>query len=156
MVNKIVWHSMAGAATVNVDRNCHKSLLHSLDRRLARRRSTSRPAQRLRHYWPDRLDQFSPEATRKKVQASPTCAATAANVRIAVVTNSTYDGLLWHAEKIKAKVADQVDALHFDEARYAYARVPRVLRRPPPRMGVPAATRAPTTHRWSSATHSTH
>jgi len=43
------------------------------------------------------------------------------NVRIAVVTNSTYDGLCYNAEKIKAAVANQVDALHFDEAWYAYA-----------------------------------
>ena len=42
-------------------------------------------------------------------------------MRIAVVTNSTYDGLCYNAEKIKAEVADQVDALHFDEAWYAYA-----------------------------------
>jgi arginine decarboxylase len=74
-------------------------------------------------------------------------------VRIAVVTNSTYDRLCYNAEKIKAEVADQVDALHFDEAWYAYAAFHEFYAGRHA-MGVPRGhPRAD--HTWSSR-HSTH
>lgn len=38
-----------------------------------------------------------------------------------MVTNSTYDGLCYNAEKIADEIGSAVDFLHFDEARYAYA-----------------------------------
>jgi arginine/lysine/ornithine decarboxylase len=50
---------------------------------------------------------------------SPLARGHKGNVRIAVGTNSTYDGLCYKAEKIKVVVADPVDALHFDEAWHA-------------------------------------
>ena len=120
--NKIVWHSMAGRDDlVIVDRNCHKSLLHSLIM------TGATPI----YFMPSRndygiigpigLDQFSPGSIRKKVAASPLARAAKGKVRIAVVTNSTYDGLCYNAEMIKSTVGDGVDALHFDEAWYAYA-----------------------------------
>ncbi|HET7528341.1 MAG TPA: arginine/lysine/ornithine decarboxylase, partial [Burkholderiaceae bacterium] len=120
--NKIVWHSMAGRDDlVIVDRNCHKSLLHVLIMTGA----TPIYFQPSRNDYgiigPISLDQFSPAAIKKKIAASPIARGHKGNARIAVVTNSTYDGLCYNAEKIKATVADQVDALHFDEAWYAYA-----------------------------------
>ncbi|HTS21730.1 MAG TPA: Orn/Lys/Arg decarboxylase N-terminal domain-containing protein [Casimicrobiaceae bacterium] len=120
--NKIVWHSMAGRDDlVIVDRNCHKSLLHSLIM------TGATPI----YFLPSRndygiigpigLDQFSAEAIKKKVAASPIARGAKGRVRIAVVTNSTYDGLCYNAELIKKTVGNAVDALHFDEAWYAYA-----------------------------------
>ena len=41
--------------------------------------------------------------------------------KLAVVTNSTYDGLCYNAELIKQTLGDSVEVLHFDEAWYAYA-----------------------------------
>ena len=120
--NKIVWHSMAGRDDlVIVDRNCHKSLLHSLIMTGATPIYFMPARNDYGIIGPIGLDQFSPEAIRAKVAASPIARNAKGNVRIAVVTNSTYDGLCYNAEKIKAEVADQVDALHFDEAWYAYA-----------------------------------
>ena len=120
--NKIVWHSMAGRDDlVIVDRNCHKSLLHSLIMTGATPIYFTPSRNDYGIIGPIGLDQFSPAAIRKKIEASPLARGHKANVRIAVVTNSTYDGLCYNAEKIKAVVADQVDALHFDEAWYAYA-----------------------------------
>jgi arginine decarboxylase len=120
--NKIVWHSMAGMDDlVIVDRNCHKSLLHSLIMTGATPIYFTPARNDYGIIGPIGLDQFSPEAIKKKIAASPIARKAKGNVRIAVVTNSTYDGLCYNAEKIKAKVADQVDALHFDEAWYAYA-----------------------------------
>jgi arginine decarboxylase len=120
--NKIVWHSMAGRGDlVIVDRNCHKSLLHSLIMTGATPIYFTPSRNDYGTIGPISLDQFSPAAIRKKIEASPIARGHKGNVRIAVVTNSTYDGLCYNAEKIKAVVADQVDALHFDEAWYAYA-----------------------------------
>ncbi|MBL8351115.1 MAG: arginine/lysine/ornithine decarboxylase [Burkholderiaceae bacterium] len=120
--NKIVWHSMAGRDDlVIVDRNCHKSLLHSLIMTGATPIYFTPARNDYGIIGPIGLDQFSPEAIRKKIAASPIARHAKGNVRIAVVTNSTYDGLCYNAEKIKAEVADSVDALHFDEAWYAYA-----------------------------------
>ena len=120
--NKIVWHSMAGRDDlVIVDRNCHKSLLHSLIMTGATPIYFTPARNDYGIIGPIGLDQFSPEAIKKKIAASPIARHAKGSVRIAVVTNSTYDGLCYNAEKIKAEVADQVDALHFDEAWYAYA-----------------------------------
>ena len=120
--NKIVWHSMAGRDDlVIVDRNCHKSLLHSLIMTGATPIYFTPARNDHGIIGPIGLDQFSPAAIKKKIAASPIARGHKGNVRIAVVTNSTYDGLCYNAEKIKAQVADQVDALHFDEAWYAYA-----------------------------------
>ena len=45
----------------------------------------------------------------------------APKVKLAVVTNSTYDGLCYNAELIKQSLGNSVEVLHFDEAWYAYA-----------------------------------
>ena len=42
--------------------------------------------------------------------------------RLAVVTNSTYDGLCYDVARLKDHLSNSVDNLHFDEAWYGYAR----------------------------------
>ena len=153
--NKIVWHSMAGRGDlVIVDRNCHKSLLHSLIMTGATPIYFTPARNDYGIIGPIGLDQFSPEAIRKKIAASPIARGHKGNVRIAVVTNSTYDGLCYNAEKIKAVVADQVDALHFDEAWYAYAAFHEFYAGRHA-MGVPRG-HARADHTLVFATHSTH
>ncbi|MDO5603686.1 MAG: Orn/Lys/Arg decarboxylase N-terminal domain-containing protein [Paracoccus sp. (in: a-proteobacteria)] len=120
--NKIVWHSMAGRDDlVIVDRNCHKSLLHILIMTGATPIYFMPSRNDYGTIGPISLDQFSPDSIRKKIEDSPLVRDKDANVRIAVVTNSTYDGLCYNAEKIKDVASNQVDALHFDEAWYGYA-----------------------------------
>ena len=73
---------------------------------------------------PISLDQFSPEAMQKRIADNPLASKAAKagiKPRIAVVTNSTYDGLCYNAEKIARNIGNAVDFLHFDEAWYAYA-----------------------------------
>src|SRR4029079_6688780 len=94
---------------VVVDRNCHKSLLHSLIMTGATPIYFVPARNDYGIIGPIGLDQFTPEAIRDKIAASP-LARGKSNVRIAVVTNSPYDGLCYNAEKIKAAVANQVDA----------------------------------------------
>jgi arginine decarboxylase len=153
--NKVVWHAMAGRDDlVIVDRNCHKSLLHSLIMTGATPIYFTPARNDYGIIGPIGLDQFSPEAIRAKIAASPIASKARGNVRIAVVTNSTYDGLCYNAEKIKAAVADQVDALHFDEAWYAYAAFHEFYQGRHA-MGVPRGhPRAD--HTLVFATHSTH
>ena len=123
--NKIVWHgTVARGDIVFVDRNCHKSLLHSLIMTggIPVYFTPSRNAHGI--IGPISLDQFSGEALQKMIQANPLASKAAkpgAKPRIAVVTNSTYDGLCYNAEKIADNLGTAVDFLHFDEAWYAYA-----------------------------------
>ena len=153
--NKIVWHSMAGRGDlVIVDRNCHKSLLHSLIMTGATPIYFTPSRNDYGIIGPIGLDQFSPAAIRKKIEASPIARGNKGNPRIAVVTNSTYDGLCYNAEKIKAVAADQVDALHFDEAWYAYAAFHEFYAGRHA-MGVPRG-HARADHTLVFATHSTH
>ena len=123
--NKIVWHgTVARGDVVFVDRNCHKSLLHSLimTGAIPVYFSPSRNAHGI--IGPISEDQFSPKAMQAKIAKNPLAAQAMKNgakLRIAVVTNSTYDGLCYNAEKIAKKIGSAVDFLHFDEAWYAYA-----------------------------------
>ena len=123
--NKIVWHgTVARGDIVFVDRNCHKSLLHALIMTggIPVYFTPSRNAHGI--IGPISLDQFSGDALQKMIQANPLASKAAkpgAKPRIAVVTNSTYDGLCYNAEKIADNLGTAVDFLHFDEAWYAYA-----------------------------------
>ncbi|MEN5208139.1 Orn/Lys/Arg decarboxylase N-terminal domain-containing protein [Stenotrophomonas terrae] len=123
--NKIVWHGTVGRGDiVFVDRNCHKSLLHALIMTggIPVYFTPSRNAHGI--IGPISLDQFSAEALQKMIQANPLASKAAkpgVKPRIAVVTNSTYDGLCYNAEKIADNLGTAVDFLHFDEAWYAYA-----------------------------------
>ncbi len=123
--NKIVWHgTVARGDIVFVDRNCHKSLLHALIMTggIPVYFTPSRNAHGI--IGPISLDQFSGEALQKMIQANPLASKAAkpgVKPRIAVVTNSTYDGLCYNAEKIADNLGTAVDFLHFDEAWYAYA-----------------------------------
>ncbi len=123
--NKIVWHgTVARGDIVFVDRNCHKSLLHSLIMTggIPVYFTPSRNAHGI--IGPISLEQFSGEAMQRMIQANPLASKAArpgARPRIAVVTNSTYDGLCYNAEKIADNLGTAVDYLHFDEAWYGYA-----------------------------------
>ena len=130
--NKIVWHSMAGRDDlVIVDRNCHKSLLHSLIMTGATPIYFTPARNDYGIIGPIGLDQFSPEAIQKKIAASPIARGAKGNVRIAVVTNSTYDGLCYNAEKIKADGGRPGRRAALRRGLVRLRRVPRVLRRPP-------------------------
>ncbi|XUW89939.1 lysine decarboxylase [Burkholderia sp. M6-3] len=121
--NKMVWHGCVSRGdVVIVDRNCHKSILHSLIM------TGSIPV----YFRPTRnpygiigpipAAEFTVEAVQKKIDESPLIADKKSKPRLAVVTNSTYDGLCYNAVAIRTMLAHQVEVLHFDEAWFAYAR----------------------------------
>jgi arginine decarboxylase len=120
--NKIVWHGMvAKGDLVLCDRNCHKSILHSLIMTGATPIYLVPSRNGLGIIGPISREQFTPESIRQKVAASPLAKETNGKVRLLVITNSTYDGLCYNVDAIKQLLGDTVDVLHFDEAWYAYA-----------------------------------
>ncbi|WP_434710913.1 arginine/lysine/ornithine decarboxylase [Rhizobium sp. YTUHZ045] len=119
--NKIIWHGMVGRGDlVLCDRNCHKSILHSLIMTGATPIYLTPSRNGLGIIGPISKDQFTPEAIASKIAASPFAGQTSGKVRLMVITNSTYDGLCYNVDAIKASLGDAVEVLHFDEAWYAY------------------------------------
>lgn len=120
--NKIVWHAMvARDDLVLVDRNCHKSIVHAIIMTGAIPLYLMPERNELGIIGPISLSEFSRESIQAKIAANPLARGREPRVRLAVVTNSTYDGLCYNAELIKLSLGDSVEVLHFDEAWYAYA-----------------------------------
>lgn len=120
--NKIVWHGTVGRGDlVLCDRNCHKSILHSLIMTGATPIYLVPSRNGLGIIGPISRDQFTPQSIKKKIAASRFAKETDGKVRLMVMTNSTYDGLCYNIDAIKEALGDSVDILHFDEAWYAYA-----------------------------------
>ncbi|WP_120995295.1 lysine decarboxylase [Stutzerimonas urumqiensis] len=120
--NKIVWHSMvARGDIVLVDRNCHKSILHAIIMTGAIPIYLTPARNELGIIGPIPLGEFSRASIEAKIAANPLTAGRPPKVRLAVITNSTYDGLCYNANLIKRTLGDSVEVLHFDEAWYAYA-----------------------------------
>jgi arginine decarboxylase len=111
---------------VLVDRNCHKSILHSIIMTGAIPLYLCPERNELGIIGPIPLSEFSRESIQAKIDASPLARGRVPNssgamVKLVVVTNSTYDGLCYNAELIKQTLGNSVEVLHFDEAWYAYA-----------------------------------
>jgi arginine decarboxylase len=120
--NKIVWHgTVSRGDLVLCDRNCHKSILHALVMTGATPIYLTPTRNGLGIIGPIPREQFTPESVAAKIAASPFARETSGKVRLMVVTNSTYDGLCYNVDGIKAALGDSVEVLHFDEAWYAYA-----------------------------------
>ncbi|MBI5659807.1 MAG: arginine/lysine/ornithine decarboxylase [Nitrosomonadales bacterium] len=120
--NKIVWHStVAPDDIVVVDRNCHKSILHAI------MMTGAIPVFLMptrNHYGiigPIPLEEFKPENIRKKIRANPFARNKKAKPRVLTITQSTYDGILYNVETVKAMLDGEIDTLHFDEAWLPHA-----------------------------------
>jgi arginine decarboxylase len=121
--NKIVWHStVAPGDIVVVDRNCHKSILHSIIMTGAIPVFLMPTRNHYGIIGPIPKSEFSPESIRKKIEANP-FARNAKNKkpRILTITQSTYDGIIYNVEQIKDILGSSIDTLHFDEAWLPHA-----------------------------------
>ncbi|MER2492852.1 arginine/lysine/ornithine decarboxylase [Catenovulum sediminis] len=121
--NKIVWHStVAPGDIVVVDRNCHKSILHSIIMTGAIPVFLMPTRNHYGIIGPIPKSEFSLEAIRKKIEANP-FARNAKNKkpRILTITQSTYDGVIYNVEQIKDILGNSIDTLHFDEAWLPHA-----------------------------------
>ncbi|MGA4332663.1 arginine/lysine/ornithine decarboxylase [Ralstonia pseudosolanacearum] len=121
--NKMVWHAnVAPGDIVVVDRNCHKSILHAI------MMTGAIPVFLMptrNHYGiigPIPQSEFEPETIARKIAEHP-FASQAANKkpRILTLTQGTYDGVLYNAERIKHMLSTEIDTLHFDEAWLPHA-----------------------------------
>jgi arginine decarboxylase len=152
--NKIVWHGMVGRGDlVLCDRNCHKSILHSLIMTGATPIYLIPSRNGMGIIGPISKDQFTPASIKKKIAASPFAKETSGKVRLMVITNSTYDGICYNVDAIKESLGDAVEVLHFDEAWYAYANFHEFY---DGFHGISSSAPARSPHAVTFATHSTH
>jgi arginine decarboxylase len=120
--NKIVWHYMVGPGdVVVVDRNCHKSVLHAIIMTGAIPVFLTPTRNHYGIIGPIPLEEFKPESIRKKIAANPLVKGDPPKPRVLTITQSTYDGILYNVETIKALLDGYIDTLHFDEAWLPHA-----------------------------------
>ncbi|MDR3410194.1 MAG: arginine/lysine/ornithine decarboxylase [Formivibrio sp.] len=125
--NKIVWHStVAPGDIVLVDRNCHKSILHSIIMTGAVPVFLMPTRNHYGIIGPIPRSEFEPETIRRKIEANPFARESLAKrphikPRVLTITQSTYDGIIYNVEEIKGLLDGQIDTLHFDEAWLPHA-----------------------------------
>ncbi len=123
--NKIVWHhTVASGDVVVVDRNCHKSVLHSIIMTGAIPVFLKPTRNHFGIIGPIPQSEFAPETIQAKIEANPLLQgvdAKAVKPRVLTLTQSTYDGVLYNTETIKSMVDGYVENLHFDEAWLPHA-----------------------------------
>ncbi|WP_417581291.1 Orn/Lys/Arg decarboxylase N-terminal domain-containing protein [Nitrincola sp.] len=121
--NKIVWHStVAPGDIVLVDRNCHKSILHSIIMTGAVPVFLMPTRNHYGIIGPIPKSEFELETIQRKIEQNPFAReAVNKNPRILTITQSTYDGVLYNVETIKSMLGDTIDTLHFDEAWLPHA-----------------------------------
>lgn len=120
--NKIVWNStVAPGDVVVVDRNCHKSVLHSIIMTGAIPVFLMPTRNHFGIIGPIPKSEFSWENIQKKIERNPFATDKNAKPRVLTITQSTYDGVLYNVEEIKEMLDGKIDTLHFDEAWLPHA-----------------------------------
>ncbi|HRO52599.1 MAG TPA: arginine/lysine/ornithine decarboxylase [Alicycliphilus sp.] len=123
--NKIVWHhAVAPGDVVVVDRNCHKSILHSIIMTGAIPVFLKPTRNHFGIIGPIPQSEFEPATIQEKIRANPLLKdvdAAAIKPRVLTLTQSTYDGVLYNTQTIKGMLDGYVDNLHFDEAWIPHA-----------------------------------
>lgn len=120
--NKIVWNStVAPGDIVVVDRNCHKSVLHSIILTGAVPVFLMPTRNHFGIIGPIPKAEFEWKNIKKKIEANPFATDKNAKPRVLTITQSTYDGVLYNVEEIKEMLDGKIDTLHFDEAWLPHA-----------------------------------
>ncbi len=122
--NKIVYFGrVTDDDIVLVDRNCHKSAEHALTMTHSVPVYLIPTRNRYGIIGPIPPEEMSRKAIGAKIATSPLTKNLPDKKPVhAVITNSTYDGLCYHAKDVEELLGKSVDSIHFDEAWYAYAR----------------------------------
>lgn len=120
--NRVVMTGMvAHGQTVLADRNCHKSIEHGLSLTGAVPVYLMPQRNYLGLIGPIPLQAFTKAAIAQRI-AAQSLVTSQEKPALAVVTNSTYDGLCYRAEQVEELLGQSVDRVLFDEAWFAYAR----------------------------------
>jgi arginine decarboxylase len=154
MSNRVIF--MAAVARDQIalcDRNCHKSIEHSLVMTGAIPTYFVPLRNRYGIIGPIPPDRLRKDAIKAAIKSNPLVSKGIDTRPVySVVTNSTYDGLCYNARRVEALLDPSVDRIHFDEAWYAYARFNPIYRDRHAMHGDPKDHEGPTVF----ATHSTH
>jgi arginine decarboxylase len=155
MSNRVIF--MAAVARDQIalcDRNCHKSIEHSLVMTGAIPVYLVPVRNQYGIIGPILPDRLTPKALAAAIKANPLVTKGIDPRPVhSIVTNSTYDGLCYNARRVTELLDPTVDRIHFDEAWYAYARFNPLYRDRHAMYGDPKDyTKGPTIF----ATHSTH
>jgi len=123
--NKIVWHhTVAPGDVVVVDRNCHKSVLHSIIMTGAIPVFLKPTRNHFGIIGPIPQSEFEPAAIEAKLKANPLLEGKSSSTlkpKVLTLTQSTYDGVLYNTETIKNMLDGYIPNLHFDEAWLPHA-----------------------------------
>ena len=123
--NKMVWHhTVAPGDVVVVDRNCHKSILHSIIMTGAVPVFLKPTRNHYGIIGPIPQSEFEISSIKAKIRANPLLDGVDAETvkpRIMTLTQSTYDGVLYNTETVKDLLDGYVENLHFDEAWLPHA-----------------------------------
>jgi lysine decarboxylase/arginine decarboxylase len=122
--NKIVFFGrVTKDDVVLVDRNCHKSAEHALTMTHSIAVFMIPTRNRYGIIGPIPPDEMTPKMIKSKIDACPTTKGIDSKKPVhAIITNSTYDGLCYHAIQVENLLGKSVDSIHFDEAWYGYAK----------------------------------
>jgi arginine decarboxylase len=122
--NKIVFFGrVTKDDIVLVDRNCHKSAEHALTMTHSVAVFMNPTRNRYGIIGPIPPDEMEPQKIEAKIAACPLTKSLESKKPIhAIITNSTYDGLCYHATQVEEMLGKSVDSIHYDEAWYGYAR----------------------------------
>ncbi len=154
--NKIVWHYIvAPGDVVVVDRNCHKSVLHAITMTGAIPVFLKPTRNHYGIIGPIPVDEFRWETIQARIGEHPLVQGNEGKPRVLTLTQSTYDGIVYNVETIKALLDGKVDSLLFDEAWLPHAAFNGFYRNMHAIGGV-AAQRARARNTMVFATQSTH
>ena len=154
MSNRVIFMAAVGRDQVALcDRNCHKSIEHSLVMTGGIPNYLVPLRNRYGIIGPIPPSRLGKAAIKASIKANPLVGKGIETRAVySVVTNSTYDGLCYNARRVEELLDPSVDRIHFDEAWYAYARFNPLYRDRHAMHGDPRDHKGPTVF----ATHSTH
>ncbi|AXF84733.1 Biodegradative arginine decarboxylase [Ephemeroptericola cinctiostellae] len=120
--NKMVWHAnVAPNDIVIVDRNCHKSSLHAIIMTGAIPVFLTPTRNKFGIIGPIPKSEFSMATIQRKINEHPFIEDKTAQPRLFVLTQCTYDGVMYNAQAIKRMLDGKVQTLMFDEAWMPHA-----------------------------------
>jgi arginine decarboxylase len=128
--NRVIFMAAVGRDQIALcDRNCHKSIEHSLVMSGAIPTYLIPLRNRYGIIGPIPPDRLARGAIQAAIESNPLVTKGVERRPVySVVTNSTYDGLCYDAKRVESLLDPTVDRIHFDEAWYAYARFNPIYR----------------------------
>ncbi|GAN81622.1 Orn/Lys/Arg family decarboxylase [Acidocella aminolytica] len=118
----VMMASIARGQIALADRNCHKSVEHGLSLTGAVPVYLMPHRNHLGLIGPIPPSSLTAECIRNRIADTPLAAKVEEKPALAIITNSTYDGLCYNAPRVEELLAPSVDRILFDEAWFGYAR----------------------------------